>query len=214
MAEFRYGNSALCCVLWKSFFEGIGGAEGELDWWLLEDLLLLRHHHFNRWGSAESVNGLSGLTSTSPHQSNTWNQFLIQLIQFILFLDTNEAITGTLFLMQPDEDRSKLKLQNDDFHVTSSFSRSWLSDLLFSTRQKSSASKPQELSSEICGRSPFPPSGVSKIPPVAVSLPQVRTLEVVSTRLACSGSRQEQHEAASWFDLFLSEESGPWNQLY
>lgn len=119
-----------------------------------------------------------------------------------------DGITGTLFLMQPDEDRSKLKLQNDDFHVTSSFSKSWLSDLLFSTSQKSSASKhtttkkktpPQELSSEICGRSPFPPSGVSKIPPVAVSLPpaQVRTSEVVSTRLACSRSRQGQHEAAS-----------------
>lgn len=28
-----------------------------------------------------------------------------------------DGITGTLFLMQPDEDRSQLKLQNDDFHV-------------------------------------------------------------------------------------------------
>lgn len=26
-----------------------------------------------------------------------------------------DGITGTLFLMQPDKDRSKLKLQNDDF---------------------------------------------------------------------------------------------------
>lgn len=145
MAEFRYGNSALCCVLWKSFFEGTGGAEGEAARRMLEDLLLLRHHPSNRWLQPNQLTVY--LVQTSPHvigqthetnfRFHKFNSIYFWMLMKLLMMD---GITGTLNSAWREEDV-----------------------LLLSASEQTNKKQNKEKPPDICGRTRFPPSGVLRL---------------------------------------------------